>query len=188
MMKKFLISFLLLAANLLYSQTLEVTGDTVVYGSINDFGINDYLIVKNIGTDTSIVVCAKNVISQPLTGSNDFCWGGTCYLSHIIVSLQLDTLAPGEESQPGAAGFKGSFHPGIPGPATPSVAVIEYCFYPQSNTLDQTCITVTYNAMEPSSTNNLDVLDKIGSFYPNPTNEYTNLRYNVKGISVNKKI
>ena len=150
MMKKFLISFLLLTANLLYSQSLVVTGDTVVYGSINDFGINDYLIVKNIGPDTSLVVCAKNVISQPVTGSNDFCWGGTCYLSSIIVSSWLDTLAPGEESHP-TSGFKGSFHPYIPGPATPSVAVIEYCFYPQSDTLDQTCITITYNATETIS-------------------------------------
>ena len=183
-MKKFIISFLFLfTANLLFSQSLMVTGDTVVYGSIDDFGIDNYLVVKNIGPDTSFVVCAKNVISQSVTGSNDFCWGGTCYLSSIIVSSKLDTLAPGEESHP-TAGFKGSFHPYIPGPATPSVAVIEYCFYPQSNTLDQTCITVTYNAMEPSSSNNLDMLDKIGSFYPNPTNEYANFFYNVKGMSV----
>jgi hypothetical protein len=186
MMKKFLISFLLLTANLLYSQTLEVTGDTVVYGLINDWGIDNYLTVKNIGTDTSLVVCAKNFISgNDTTASNDFCWGGTCYLSSTIVSLKVDTLAPGEESQPGAAGFKGSFHPGIPGPATPSVAVIEYCFYPQSNTLDQTCVTITYHADSTiSDIQEVVNSEEIGSFYPNPTDEYTNLFYNVEGMSV----
>ena len=185
MIKKFLISFLFFfTANLLFSQSLVVTGNTVVYGSINDFGINDYLIVKNIGTDTSLVVCAKNVISQPVTGSNDFCWGGSCYIASTMISSKLDTLAPGEESHP-TEGFKGSFHPYIPGPATPSVAVIEYCFYPQSDTLDQTCITITYNAT--GTTSNVEEVinsEEIGSFYPNPTNEYTNLFYNVQGISV----
>lgn len=184
-MKKFIISFLFLfTANLLFSQSLEVTGDTVAYGSIDDFGIDNYLVVKNIGTNTSLVVCAKNVISQHVTASNDFCWGGACYLSSTIVSAKVDTLSPGEESHH-TDGFKGSLHPNNPGPATPSVAVIEYCFYPQSDTLDQTCITITYHATETiSHVEEVVNSEEIGSFYPNPTNEYTNLFYNVEGISV----
>lgn len=163
----------------LMSQSLIVTGDTVVYGSIDDFGIESHLIVKNISSNTINVLCEKNVISEPSTGSNDFCWGGTCYGSGTMISTKLDTLSPGEQTN----GFTGYFHPFIPGPAAPSVAIVEYCFYPQSNVLDQTCITVTYNAMEPSSSGSLDIKEKIGSFYPNPASEYTSLPYNVKGIS-----
>jgi len=179
-MKKYVyLLFICFYSTLSISQALLVTGDTVVYGSIDDFGIESHVIVKNIGSTTINVLCEKNVISEPSTGSNDFCWGGTCYGAGTMISTKLDTLDPGEQTN----GFTGYFHPFIPGPATPGVAVVEYCFYPQSDPTDQTCITVTYNAVAASSDNCLDIEKQIGVFYPNPARDYTSLEYSIEESS-----
>ena len=180
-MKKRLLTLIFsISTSLLMSQSLVLTGDTIVYGSIDDFGIESHIIVKNIGNDTLNILCEKNVISEPSTGSNDFCWGGTCYGSGTMISTKLDTLAPGEQTN----GFTGYFHPFIPGPASPGTAIIEYCFYPESNTLDQSCLTVTYHANESTSDNQINIDQKIGSFYPNPASEYTSLSYNLSSKSI----
>ena len=85
-MKNLLLSlFFVLNSFFAISQSLVVTGDTVVYGSIDDFGIEAHMIVKNVSANTLNILCAKNVISEPVTGSNDFCWGGTCYGSGTMI-------------------------------------------------------------------------------------------------------
>ena len=175
-MKNLLLSlFFVLNSFFAISQSLVVTGDTVVYGSIDDFGIEAHMIVKNVSANTLNILCAKNVISEPTTGSNDFCWGGTCYGAGTMISTKMDTLDAGEETN----GFTGYFHSFIPGPASPGTAVVEYCFYPESNTLDQTCLTVTYHATETTS-HNFAVLDSDIKFYPNPSSEYTTVKFAMK--------
>ena len=175
-MKNLLLSlFFVLNSFFAISQSLVVTGDTVVYGSIDDFGIEAHMIVKNVSANTLNILCAKNVISEPTTGSNDFCWGGTCYGAGTMISTKMDTLDAGEETN----GFTGYFHSFIPGPASPGTAVVEYCFYPESNTLDQTCLTVTYHATETTS-HNFAVLDSDIKFYPNPSSEYTTFKFAMK--------
>ena len=78
-------------------------------------------------------------------------------------------------------GFSGYYQPWN----VPSIAKVEYCFYLESDTSDRTCFLVTYDATG-ASTNIEEVTysERIGSFYPNPTNKYTNFRYNVKGVSL----
>ena len=179
-MNKTLLTAFILLPFLMISQSLVVTGDTLVYGLNQDFQIESHLIVKNVSNDTSLVLCEKNVISQSSSGDNAFCWGGTCYGTGTMISTKLDTLDPGEQTN----GFTGYFYPSwISQPTGACSSVVEYCFYLQSNPQDETCITVTYNAMEPSSSNIFDVKEGIGNFYPNPASKYTSFSYNVEGFS-----
>jgi hypothetical protein len=177
-MKKLLTSFLLLfTTNLLFAQSLEVSGDSIVYGDSSMFQLESHLYVKNTSSNTVLVYCEKNVVLQNQTGTNNFCWGGTCYGESTFTSTKIDTILSGAQSN----GFSGYYQPWN----VPSIAKVEYCFYLESDTSDRTCFLVTYDATG-ASTNIEEVTysERIGSFYPNPTNKYTNFRYNVKGVSL----
>ena len=184
-MKKFLISCLLLfATNLLFSQSLAVSGDTIVYGDSLDFQLESHLQVVNNSNNTVIVYCQKNEVLMDTIGTSEttnptsnFCWGGTCYPSTIIFSTEADTILPGGKNTE----FVGDYQPW----GHPTIAQVEYCFYLSSNPNDRTCFLVTYDATSTvSDVKEVVYSEEIGSFYPNPTNEYTNLFYNVQGISV----
>ena len=69
----------------LFSQSLVVTGDTIVFGDPSDFQLESHLYVKNVSSSTALVYCEKNVIIQNQTGTNNYCWGGTCYGENIII-------------------------------------------------------------------------------------------------------
>ena len=176
MNKSFLSLFLVSFATISFSQSLLVTGDTVVYGHPSDFQIESHLYVKNINSDTALVYCEKTVVQQNQTGTNNFCWGGTCYGESTIISTKVDTIPPGVESQ----GFSGYYQPW----SDPSIAVVEYCFYLDSDPNDRSCATITYDAMGVTDLDRVTSIDKIGSFYPNPTSEYTNISYNISDISL----
>ncbi len=176
-MKKILLSILLLSiVTISFAQSLLVTGDSIVYGHASDFQIESHLYVKNITSDTTLVYCEKTVIQQNLTGTNNFCWGGTCYGESTMISTKIDTILSGMES----AGFSGYYQPWN----EPAIAVVEYCFYLDSDPNDRTCKTVTYDALGSTDLNQITSSDKIGSFFPNPTNEYTNFQFNVNYPSI----
>lgn len=175
MKRLFFVFLAVLQSSILISQSLVVSGDTLVFGDASAFQLESHLTVKNISSTTENILCEKTIISQVSTGTNTFCWGGTCYGENTMISTKMDTLSPGESTN----GFAGYYHPW----GTVSVAVIEYCFYLDSDPNDKTCITITYNA--GSSTSNI-VLGKeeiIGSFYPNPAKDYTSLSFNINNFS-----
>ena len=187
-MKRNLISCLLLfVTNLLFSQSLAVSGNSVVYGDSSDFQLESHLQVVNNSNNTVIVYCQKNEIlmdtigtsdlPQPTNPTSNFCWGGTCYPSTTIFSTEADTILPGEKNTE----FVGDYQPW----GHPTIAQVEYCFYLNSDPNDRTCFLVTYDATSTvSDVKEVVYSEEIGSFYPNPTNEYTSLFYNVKGISL----
>ena len=174
-MKKSLISFLVLftfSLNLLYSQSLVVSGDTIVSGNANAQLENHFDVVNNSNVDLN-VVCRKTEISVS-TGATQFCFAVNCYtgaLSDTALILAGQSVDPVDAH----TGYYNSF-------GATSVAVVEYCFYNAQNPSDETCRTITYDALILSDEG--EVIEEIGSFYPNPTNEHTNLFYNVKGISL----
>ena len=172
-MKKILLSiFFVFTVIISNSQnSLDITGDSVVYGDPSQFQLEADLSVKNISSNVAIVYCEKNVIQQNQTGTNDFCWAGTCYLSSILVSTKADTINPGDKSN----GFTGHYQPW----GNSDTAIVEYCFYLASDISDRTCVTITYRATGISSEEQISKIEKIGSFYPNPTKEYTNFQYNL---------
>ena len=176
-MKKLLTSFLLLfTTNLLFAQSLEVSGDSIVYGDSSMFQLESHLYVKNTSSNTVLVYCEKNIILQNQTGTNNFCWGGTCYGESTFISTKIDTILSGAQSN----GFSGYYQPW----SVSSIAKVEYCFYLESDPNDRTCFSVTFDATAVTDIEEVIYSEEIGSFYPNPTNGYTNLFYNVKGISV----
>lgn len=176
-MKKILLSILLLSiVTISLAQSLLVTGDSIVYGHPSDFEIESHLYVKNITSDTTFVYCEKTVIQQNQTGTNTFCWGATCYGESTMTSTKIDTILSGMES----SGFSGYYQPWN----DPAIAVVEYCFYLDSDPNDRTCATITYDAMGMTNLDQISSSDKIGSFYPNPTKEYTNFQFNVSNPSV----
>jgi len=171
-MKKILSSlFVIFFTIISYSQSLIVTGDSIVYGHPSVFQLEASLSVKNISSNTAIVFCEKNVIQQNQTGTNDFCWAGQCYGSTTLVSTKTDTINPGGQSD----GFTGHYQPWN----VADVAMVEYCFYLESDPNDRTCATITYNATGLISSDKVSISEKIGSFYPNPTSQYINFQFNV---------
>ena len=174
MKKLLLISFVLFQSTFLFSQSLVVSGDSIVYGHPSDFQVESHLYVKNISPSTSLVYCEKTVILQNLSGTNNFCWGGTCYGESTLISTKVDTILSGDQS----SGFAGYYQPW----GESSIAKVEYCFYLDSDTTDKTCVVVIYDAMGITDLDQISNSDKIGSFYPNPTKEYTNFSYNVNGL------
>jgi len=176
-MKKSLTSFLLLfTVNLLFSQSLSVSGDSIVYGNSSLFQLESHLEVANNSSNMVWVYCEKNVILQNQTGINNFCWGGTCYGELTMVSTKRDSILPGGKN----TGFAGYYQPWN----VPSIAKVEYCFYLESDSTDRTCFLITYDATGTTDIEEIISNDKIGSFYPNPANQYTNFKYNVKDISL----
>ena len=64
-MKKILSSlFVIFFTIISYSQSLIVTGDSIVYGHPSVFQLEASLSVKNISSNTAVVFCEKNVIQQ----------------------------------------------------------------------------------------------------------------------------
>jgi hypothetical protein len=148
-------------ASYLNAQSLLITGDTIVYGDPT-VEIVSYLTVKNISAQLLNVICEKNVISQGWGGDNFFCWGGTCLTSSTIISPDFTTIAANSSSTE----FQGHFTGNVG-----STATIEYCFYPENDPADESCIIINYGGSISTSTTIKKNTILISEFYPNPAKE-----------------
>ena len=154
-------------------QSLSVTGITNV--TTLDPCMQSHtgpITVKNLSDiDTLNVLCEKIIIDTTLNTSNHFCWGGNCYGSNTYISPDHNTLAPGEGDNSDFGGYYDAYCDLAP-------ATIQYCFFPDIDPSDRTCITITYN--ESVS----EVIDyasdfNIGNFSPNPSEGYSTINYNL---------
>ena len=153
-----------------YSQSLVVTGSNFVLTTDACLQTHSSLTVKNITSDTLNVLCEKVIIDTALGTDNNFCWGANCYGVNTYVSLDYNELLPGEGDNIDFAGYYDAY-------CDPAPAVIEYCFYPESDVADRTCITITYNG-SATSINDYNLVTNIGDFYPNPTNDIVYFTFN----------
>ena len=154
-----------------YSQSLVVTGSN--FAPTTDACIQTHyssLTVKNISGDTLNVLCEKVIIDTSAGTSNFFCWGSNCYGATTYISSSSNNLLPGEGDDIDFGGYYDAY-------CDPASAVIEYCFYPDSDVTDRTCITLTYNGSSTSVKNYTSVTN-IGDFYPNPANEVVYFTFN----------
>ena len=151
----------------LNAQSLLITGDTIVQGDPT-VEIVSYLTVKNISAQSLNVICEKNEISQGWGGDNFFCWGGTCLPSSIFISPDFTTIDIGQ----GTNEFQGHFTGNVG-----STAVIEYCFYPENDPADESCITINFGGSTSTSTTIKKKAILISEFYPNPAREFSNINY-----------
>jgi len=134
--------------NTVSSQSLLVTGDSLITGSPN-VQLTSYLNVANVSNKTIDIRCRINPINNtginnPTPAEFSFCWGGVCYGSGTDTSGQLATLASGQfvvyPDAPAHSGYFDAF-------TYPCSGKIEYCFYDDANPVDETCFTVTFNAI-----------------------------------------
>jgi len=162
-----------------YSQSLVVTGSNSVPSSDPCLQSHATLTVKNIlTTDTLKVLCEKIIIDTTAGTQNNFCWGANCYSSTTYISTDYNTLDPGEGDSFDFGGYYDAY-------CDVASATIEYCFFPQSNPSDRSCITILYNG---SSTSVFDKETFSKGFYPNPAREYTNISYDPSLQNLKMKI
>ena len=162
------------------AQSFLVTGDTLIIGDPN-VQLTSYLTVVNQSNKTIDVRCRINPIintgtSNPTPAEFSFCWGGACYGAGTLVSGQLATLTSGQfvvyPDLPAHSGYYDAF-------GYSSLGEIEYCFYDDADSTDETCFTVTFNAITTAIEDN-SLSEKISNFYPNPSKDYTNIIYTAK--------
>ena len=147
-----------------YSQSLVVTGSN--FAPTTDACLQTHyssLTVKNISGDTLNVLCEKVIIDTTTGTANFFCWGSNCYGATTYISSSSNNLLPGEGDDIDFGGYYDAY-------CDPASAVIEYCFYPESDVTDKTCITITYNG-SATLINDYEITTNVGDFYPNPASE-----------------
>jgi hypothetical protein len=152
-----------------YSQSLIVTGSNFVTTTDACLQTHSSLTVKNISNDTLNVLCQKVIIDTTLGTDNNFCWGANCYGVTTYISTDYNELLPGEGDNVDFAGYYDAY-------CDPASAVIEYCFYPDSDPTDRACITITYNESSTSISQLKSVI--VSDFYPNPTSEMVYFTFN----------
>ena len=179
-MKKGILLLLLITQVLfLNAQSLIVTGDNSVLTTDSCVTTHSSLTVKNISNKEQTILCAKNVISQPSGMSNYFCWGGTCYGPTTDISSDSLILPSGQADPSSFGGYFDAYC--IAGSAT-----IEYCFFPIGDSLDKSCITVTYHGAATEVIDNESDFN-MDDFFPNPAQEYTTINYK-SGENIHLKI
>ena len=183
-MKKLLLLILIIPQCLyVYAQSLTVTGDalvnlnfaTVLNGSVDSLDpclpTHASLTIKNVSNKNHDVVCEKNVLILAPGTDDHFCWGGTCYGSSTIVSTATTFIQSGEADD---IEFDGVFD----AYCNDGYGVVEYCFYPDGDPADRSCITITYNNDVVVGVSTDKMLDlNISNFYPNPAKELTYVNY-----------
>ena len=183
-MKKLLLLILIIPQCLyVYAQSLTVTGDalvnlnfaTVLNGPVDSLDpclpTHASLTIKNVSNKDHDVLCEKNVLISAPGTDDHFCWGGTCYGSSTIVSTATTNIQSGQADD---VEFDGVFD----AYCNDGYGVVEYCFYPDGDPADRSCITITYNndvAVAVTTDKMLDL--NISNFYPNPAKEFTNVNY-----------
>ena len=153
-----------------YSQSLVVTGSN--FAPTTDACLQTHyssLTVKNISGDALNVLCEKVIIDTTVGTANFFCWGSNCYGATTYISSSSNNLLPGEGDDIDFGGYYDAY-------CDPASAVIEYCFYPESDVTDKTCITITYNESSTSVSQLKSVI--VSDFYPNPASEMVYFTFN----------
>ena len=123
-----------------FAQSIQVSGDAYVYGNPG-MPLTSHIIVKNITSSSLDVMCEKIIIDTAAGTSNYFCWGSSCWPSSVYVSpipAGVRTVPAGYSDSSNFTGYYDAF-------GNPARAVVKYCFYPQGNIADSSCLTIYYN-------------------------------------------
>lgn len=176
-MKKLLILLLVLPSYFnVDAQSLVVTGNDFANPLGNDpcLQTSASLSVRNISSTTHDVLCEKIIVDTTSGTDNFFCWGANCYGSETYISTDHNTLDPGEIDNIDFGGYYDAY-------CDPSTATVQYCFYPDTDPTDRTCITILYNAMLSNSVS--IVSNNQIYFYPNPASTTTKFIFSEKNCS-----
>ena len=176
-MKKLLILVLILSSYFnVIAQSLSVTGSDFANPLGNDpcLQTSASLTVRNISSNTIDVLCEKIIVDTTLGTDNFFCWGANCYGTETYISTSHNTLDPGEVDNIDFGGYYDAY-------CDPAPATVQYCFYPDTDPNDRTCVTILYNAIMSSIVSS--IADIQTYFYPNPTSITTKFIFSEKNCS-----
>ena len=180
--------FLFFVLENIHSQSLEITGDTFVYGNPS-IPLASYIVVKNTTNSSLDIICKKNIIDTVSGTQNYFCWGSQCWPSTTYISsnsifstdpsfepLGVRTIPAGFADSNNFTGYYDAAFLGIP---MSNRAVVEYCFFPVGDISDSICLTIHYN--DNLSSTFISYPDfELTEFYPNPSSNKTSIKYRAK--------
>lgn len=168
------------------NSAVNISGQSIVVDATLDGDIYqtigcDTITVKNISANSIVTRCTRNVISAVAGSENSFCWGSGCYGVSTNTSplLQSPTIAPSTAENT----FVGDYKPHLNAGST----TIKYLFYDNANGTDSVSVTVVYSIAtginEPSK-----VSGTISAAYPNPSNSFVSIKYDMNEFSQKGKI
>ena len=169
-------SFLLITLTFFFSylinaQSISLSGATTIWTNDPCVMSEAPLAVKNETTNTLNILCKKIIIDTTSGTDLSFCWGGDCYPEFVYLSGSYNTLDPGEVDNIDFKGYYESFCDSFP-------ATVKYCFYPETDPADSTCIIISYHKHLLSTTNVSELnLNEVSQFYPNPSNNLISFNY-----------
>lgn len=178
MKKIILFTFITLLVSNLSAQSLTVTGlNSIMYNGTSGLGLDTldpclqtsaYLTIKNTSIKDHNVLCQKNILFQSLGTDNTFCWGGNCYGVGTMTSTSHLTIPAGGSEDISFTGYFDAY-------CADANATIEYCFFPDVDTLDRSCIYITYHDAATILTEQHPLV--MTELYPNPTQGIVNFKY-----------
>ena len=167
-MKHIIFSLLFLSSFSSYSQSLDITGNNSV--SANPcMQAHSTLTVKNISNSSLDILCEKIIIDTAAGTSNFFCWAANCYGQDTYISPATNTIGAGQADATDFGGYYDAY-------CDPASASVQYCFYPDNDPADASCITIVYNGSTSSVHESFRALS-LTDFYPNPSNNQTSISY-----------
>ncbi|MBK7854749.1 MAG: T9SS type A sorting domain-containing protein [Bacteroidetes bacterium] len=136
--------------------TANFPGNTIVGFDTDPALVASFDIVNNSANaiDVRVTKTDLNVVAGT---DNVFCWGGNCFPPGTITYPLTVSLGPGQQTN-NIDRFIGDYYPNnIAGTST-----IRYCFYDDNNSMDQTCVDITYDALFTSVANQLKLSSYLG--------------------------
>lgn len=128
------------------------------------YHVKRYDIILNAVSSTSTIADAY------------FCFGGNCYGSSVILSLQSLTLTPGQS----ASELQGTYNmltTDLDEASAVGYSLIKYTVFNTANVSDSTQISIKYNAPSGVSELNSNALSSF-EIFPNPATDVTVLKVN----------
>lgn len=180
-MKKFVLSFLLVAAFGLFikAQSLQVLnswGDVVSGQTINiwdwDNADVNYIIsvefdIKNTSGTSKNIYCKRQEISIVPSTQNYFCWD-VCYPPQVNQSSSGLYIAPNGINSLFVSDYKPMLQMGT--------STIRYVWWDQANSNDSVWVTVNFN-IGSAGINDNKPSGNLTNAYPNPANSTSNISY-----------
>lgn len=171
MMKKIaIIGIFFLITNSVFAQSLLLTGSTSIPTADPCNTTHANILVKNITNKDLNVVCQKYNIDTTDGTSNYFCWGGSCYGENTFISPNTQYIPAGTSTD--SSDFGGYYD----AYCTAATAKIKYCFYPDTDPTNVSCLTVLYNGMASKVVDNIKD-GNVGSFFPNPADNFVHIEH-----------
>jgi hypothetical protein len=178
-MKKWLLScFVLGFAAGVHAQSLQLSSYIISVTGDKDSLLHSTAVLHNVGS-ASIDVRVDKIDGNIASGQYSYyCWAGQCYSPATITSPFTTTLAPGDSSTTGAAGFIAY----LAANSYIGNSDVTYCFYDDANIADSACITFNYSAIATGIRELVASGITLTNPQPNPASSSTLIGFNTGNV------